>query len=86
MENGDGTLGVDMNKVNTIRRQWGGKDYDGRLLKLGPEKNTDQNTTSFLSADNIIGVGGHTTGRLVRNPDTGEITGEMFDPWDIQPF
>ncbi len=38
VENGDGTLGVDMNKVNAIRRQWGGEDYDGRLLKLGPEK------------------------------------------------
>ena len=35
VDNGDGTLGVDMAKRNAINRQYGGADYDDGIVVFG---------------------------------------------------
>lgn len=91
VKNEDGTLGLDMKKVNDIRTEWGGKPYPetgGTVFQKSEFKPHNDNISEadFLSGDNIVGVGGYTNGKVTVDPKSGERTVIMTDDWDIQPF
>lgn len=73
VDNGDGTWGLDMEKMNQIRRQYGGNDYDNTILveSLPDEPNPD-GTIPFGTTDHIAGVGGEA--KAVHNPKTNQTT------------
>ena len=52
----------------------------------GTNKRVAPHNYSFLSGDNIVGVGGFTNGKIVFDPVKGKATGTMTDVWDIHPF
>ena len=81
VDNGDGTLGVNIDKINTIRKKYGGQDYNGRLVQFVNKTNGN----SFLSGDNVAGVGGCTRATAYPNIENPQYV-ISEDVWDIQPF
>lgn len=86
VDNGDGTFGINMEKANSIRRQWGGSDYEPHMFVGEEPKFLTPNHIKFLTADDLAGVGGNAQGEVIYDPITGQTKGVMTDVWDLQPF
>lgn len=86
IDNGDGTLGVDMAKRNAINRQYGGADYDDGIVVFGQETDVSPTRQTFLSHDRLTGVGGFTEGKFNYDPVNDIYTGISTDVWDLHPF
>ena len=90
VENNDGTLGVDMKKVNAIRKQFGSKEYDNIVRVAKNNKGQIDEVTDWATGgDNITGVGGHTDAVIHYDFDKyTKFPTKVIetDTWDVQPF
>lgn len=90
VENSDGTLGVDMEKVNAIRKQFGSKEYDNIVpVAKNNRGQIDEVTDWATGADIITGVGGHTDAVINYGFDKyTKFPTKVIetDTWDVQPF